>query len=146
MKDAIPFIAASVMYLLSPVLTRRAQASVRNWISSEKAQSNISVGTPPYYLSPEQIEDYIEFSVDAVQIVPAITLTGVGIVLALPESLSSWVVGIIYICVALVLVLADTGMHLTRPQRYLSRKFLGLSYVALGGLCVNLAGIAFTFS
>ncbi|MEU6669190.1 hypothetical protein [Streptomyces sp. NPDC046727] len=146
MKDAIPFIAASVMYLLSPILTRRAQASVRNWISSEKDHSNIPVGTPPYYLSPEQIEDYIEFSVDAVQVVPAITLTGVGIVLILPDGLPSWVVGVIYICVTLALVLADTGMYLTRPQRYLSRKFFGLSYVALGGLLINLAGIAFAFS
>ena len=111
------------------------------WISSEEAKSNVGLGTPPYYLSPAQIEDYVEFAADAVQIVPAVTLTSVGIMLCFPDTMATWLAGAIYVIISIILIVSDSGMYLSRPQAYLARKFLGLSYVALGGLILNIAGI-----
>lgn len=142
--ETFPFLASIMLFLASPLLVMRAKRHVANWLADARPAEGVDMRTVPAYLAPEQIGAYVEYAADVVQIVPAITLTGVGVVVALPGSLSPQAAAAWMLAVVLLVVAADTLTLAMPPQRYLRRKVLGISFVALVGILVNAVALVIT--
>ncbi|GIJ36266.1 MULTISPECIES: hypothetical protein [Micromonospora] len=140
MAEVLPFLAAVVMFLASPVLVKRAKRQVTAWIAEARPYADVPPDQIPDYLAPEQIDAYLEYAADVVQTIPAITLTAVGVVLALPDSLSPPAVAAIVLTVVMVVLLVDSAVLGMAPHTYLRSKLLRLSPIALVGIAVNLVG------
>lgn len=77
----------------------------------------------PGHLAPAQLGAYIEYAADVVQIAPAIVLTTVGIVLALPDNMSPVTASSIMMVMALIA--ADTIVLSMAPHKYVIRNGTG---------------------
>jgi hypothetical protein len=141
MIEALPFIASIVLYLVAPLLVAKAKRQVRAWTAQAQPYSPVRPEDIPDYLAPDQVDAYVEYSADLVQVVPAITLTGVGIVLAMPESISPAFAVCIMLGVVLAIVVAEAWMLGMPPFRFLRYKFLGISPVSGVGIVVNLIAV-----
>lgn len=136
MKELYPFVAASILYLVSPILSAQARAAVSRWVSEARRYSPVADKAVPDYLAPRSIDDYIDFAADLAQVVPAIVLTGIGVTLALPaDDVFLSVTAQLVTVVAIVVV---QGYVMTQsPQAYAARKVYGYSVVILACLGVN---------
>jgi hypothetical protein len=141
MTQAFPFLAAIVLFLVSPVLVAGAKRQVAAWIAESQPDRPPHPTTIPDYLAPEQIDVYVEYAADIAQIVPAITLTGVGVVLALPASISPVGAAAVMLLMVLLLVLTNHAVLAMSPHRYVRRKVLGISPVNATGIAVNAVAV-----
>jgi hypothetical protein len=133
----LPFLASILIFLANPLLTNRALAQVKSWMAAMRP-AGADTHAIPAYLAEEQILSYVEYATDLVQVIPAVTLTGVAIAVAAPGHFSpvatgAWIVGVV-----LVLIIADAIVLSVPPQRYLRRKFRGVSLVSAIGIALNL--------
>ncbi|MDX3536198.1 hypothetical protein PV721_17830 [Streptomyces sp. MB09-01] len=140
MKEYIPFAASTLMYLLSPLLVRKAQKAVMRAIAES---DNLLEGEheKPAHLQDSSIKKYVAFAVDAAQIVPAILLTGVAVTLAIPNDWPPSLAGVLIIVVSLVVVGADAYVLSLDPHQYAKKKWRGYSVVEISGISLNLIGI-----
>ncbi|MEV6494510.1 hypothetical protein AB0M20_38690 [Actinoplanes sp. NPDC051633] len=141
MSDAFPFLAAILLLLVNPLLTSRARKEVKTWIDRSKPYAQAKDEAIPDYLSEKVVLDYVVYAADAVQIVPAIVLTAVGMVLALP-GISPLVGAGVMLVVVLAIVWLDTRVSMMSPSAYFRQKVAGVSLVAGVGIVVNTAGLA----
>lgn len=141
MSEAFPFLAAILLLLANPLLTSRARRQVRSWMDKSRPYAQAENKAIPDYLSEDVVLDYVEYAADIVQIVPAIVLTAIGMVLALP-GISPLAGAGVMLVVVLVIVWIDTRVSMMSPSAYFRRKVAGVSLVAGVGIVVNTAGLA----
>lgn len=142
MTELFPFIAAISVYLTTPVLNAHARTTVQRWLAEASRGSPVPDSEVPDYLAPKQIFDYIEFAADLAQILPAVVLTSIGVVLALPKDVAPATAASFVLLTMLILLVAEARVLSMSPQRYASLKLYGYSFVALVGIGTNLAALA----
>jgi len=141
-KETVPFAAAIVLYLLTPFLTWRAKNVVMGWIDKGQAHSGTSPGAVPDYAAPKQMQDYIEYMADLLQVYPAVLLTVVGVLVAAQGDLPTPAVAVLLFGVVIVIVMTEYHVQSRSPQRYAARKlFRHYSPVTVVGAAVNLVAL-----
>lgn len=138
-----PFIAAIMFYAIAPLLANHTKVTVRRVIDSGQRHVGGSYEDKiPFNLAAESIEDYVDFAMDAVQVLPAFLLPIVGSVYtfstATPTGLS---VTLLLAAVVIAMGLSAWIMS-TAPANYASRKWHGYSVVTLVGSVFNAVAIA----
>jgi hypothetical protein len=162
----MPFVAAILVYLVSPQLSRL----LRNTVTGKVEQANSryfqtegisSLPTPerggvpsppsaerkeiPSHLAPEYIGDYVEYAGDAAQVLPSTFLVLVGIVAALFAGIPVLVVGILLIVsvpsviyVMLKVLNTDPSKYVRRGGRRVLKRY---TYVTAVGIILNVFAI-----
>ncbi|MET9526237.1 hypothetical protein [Streptomyces coeruleorubidus] len=142
MDKYIAFVAAIVVYLFSPILTWRAQEAILGAIArSRGALKQVPPPDPPGHLTNPFIKNYVAFAIDAAQVVPAIILTGVAVILAVPNDWSPSAAALLLVLVLLVIIAVDAYILSVDPQQYSEKKWAGYSLVSLVGIVINLVGV-----
>lgn len=140
MNDAVPFVAAIVMFLVGPILTRKAKREVVTWMGTSAKFLHVNEKDLPVHLTPGHIERYVEYAADVVQIVPAVTLTIVSALVLNPGNYTpAWAAVLVVVTVVLIALL--DGFVLSSPERYLRTKKWGVSVLSAVGILLNLAGL-----
>jgi hypothetical protein len=67
---AVPFVAAIAVLLICPLLAAKVKATIRGQIADDANNLDVPRKMIPPHLTPECIDDYIEYAADAVQILP----------------------------------------------------------------------------
>lgn len=145
MTSIFPFLAAMAMLSASPLLIKRAKFQVELWMSRDSRDRTPPTNQIPDYLAPPKVLVYVEYAADIGQIVPTIALTGIGVLAALPESTAPTTAAALTLGIVLALVIIDAALLSVSPDRYVARKFVGLSAVPLAGIAVNLLALMGTF-
>ncbi len=141
MKDLSPFIAAMALYVISPLLTRKAWVAVEGWIrKSIPDPSTIPAECMPDALAEANVKLYIEFASDLVQIWPGIILTSVGVAVALRGDFSVWWAVVWLIATVVAVLVIEFYVLSMSPQIYQSRKRPKKHFGKLNG-CYSIAAI-----
>lgn len=142
---AIPSAMAIILLLLSPLLTAKVKIVVERQIVADAAGHSVKDSQVPPHFKTGPIGDYLEFTADAVQIVPATILPLVGAVLALATEAVAWRPTVILFAAAAIMAFALDAWVLTRRAAdYVSRRMLGYSVVTWAALAVNVFALATT--
>jgi hypothetical protein len=138
----LPFAVAVVFYLISPLLSAKVKGVLEGQIARNSAsfQATGQTAVPPP-LTPEMINDYVDYVADAVQIVPTTMLPVVGAIFAISAKLNIDVAIIVLVLAIIVAVTMDALVLSRTAPDYVSRKFLGYSIVCAAGIALNLAGL-----
>jgi hypothetical protein len=100
------------------------------------------VSAVPPDAPPENIEDYVDFAADSVQVWPLALLPVTGAVFAIAGRIASQAALTILVGTVIITVVLDVWMLTRAPQEYASRKFLGLTIAPWVGIAGNAASIA----
>ena len=141
MDKYIPFAAATVIYIFSPLLTLRAQVAVIGSIARSRGALKDPPGDIPAHVSDAFIEKYIAFAIDAAQVIPAMILTGVATILAIPQDWPPAVAASIFAVTVPVIIGVDAYILGKDPQQYVKKRWKGYSLVSIMGVAVNLIGV-----
>jgi hypothetical protein len=136
-----PFLAAIAIYLATPILNAHAKATIARWLAEASRDATVPESRAPDYLAPKQIYDYIDFAADHAQVLPAVVLTSIGVVLALPEDLTPTTAASFTLATVLILLVTEVRVLSVSPQQYAAMKRFGYSFVALVGIGINAAGV-----
>jgi len=124
---AAPFLAATLFTALAPELSKLVKSRVRLVLGSTTPAPTKQSGVPPL-LSPEYIEDYIDYSIDAAQAVSALALPVVGVVFAVHQGLALPVVITLIVVGVPALLFALIRLLLVGPNEYAAKKFFFRRY------------------
>lgn len=140
---AAPYAAAIMLYLIAPLLSGLVLSAVSAVIAQGRNRlTDVQDQQIPYYLMPNVVGDYVEYAMDAIQVIPALLLPIVGTVYGFasgvpaPVSLSFLIVA----CIAAIAVMA--WMLSASPSDYVSRKWRSYSMITFGGILLNITGLA----
>lgn len=140
MKEILPFLAAAAIYLASPLLARRIVSSVARWIEEGRQYARVPESEIPDYLAVKQVYDYIAFAADLSQVFPAVLLTSVGIILAIPDDFSPTGTAVLVLLTAMAAIVTEAYVSGMSPQRYASRKYFShFSLVSVVGIFINVS-------
>jgi hypothetical protein len=135
---AAPFVATSLFYALTPEMTRLVRERVvgRLPTASKLAPSS---AIPPH-LSPEYIGDYLEYSIDAAQVLPTFALPIMSTVLAVTQGLTVLGTALLLVLGVPWLVWIGLRVLLADPVSYVAKKYLRRRYTFLpiAGIALNL--------
>jgi len=127
---AAPFIATSLFYSAAPELTRILKEKIRALLQSSDAMTRREESTAPSEedvappaLNPRYIEDYLEYTVDAAQVLPTLALPILAMFFALSQGLGSLELSIMLAIGVPVLVLLYVRILLADPVNYAGRKY-----------------------
>lgn len=144
---ACPFIAGILFVLVSPLLVTRVKRSVQAQIRQDREHLGISFDTDvPPPLAPKVINDYIEYAVDGVQIIPITLLPVIGAVFTVSTNGATMPTLILLCSMVLIAVVLDLVVTNSSTADYASRKFYGYSIAALVALCSNVIGMIVSIS
>ena len=151
----MPFVAAILVYLLSPQLSRLLRNTVTGKV--EQANSRYSQNVEqantgrsptesiPSHLTPEYIGDYVEYAGDAAQVLPSTFLVLVGVVAALFAGIPVLIVGILLIASVPLVMYVMLKVLNTDPSKYVRRGgrrvLKQYTYVTAVGLILNVFAI-----
>ncbi|GAA4859138.1 hypothetical protein GCM10023235_41150 [Kitasatospora terrestris] len=144
MDRYLPFVAAIIASLMSPILVERAADRVIASIS----RSNASLKSPPLispHYSDDFIRSYLRFAADVAQIIPIMFLAGVGVVLSLPDGWSTSAAAPVLILTSLG-IFAEAKTLKKGPMQYGGEASGGYSFVSKFGVCVNLGAMIFVWT
>lgn len=145
MSDAIPFVAAILMCLAGPLLTRRVIRTVVSWVEQSQRAAGIADATIPVHLQIGFLKRYLEYAAELVQIVPTVLLTTVSAVVLLPTDYSPGWTATILLLAVLVIVVIDAVVSGMPPERFLRMKVRGVEISLISGVAIalNLGGLVF---
>lgn len=131
-----PFLAAFVLYALSPELNKVARWRIEGTVSGAKMATG-SISVPPH-LSAGYIGDYVEYGIDAAQIVPMLLLPLVGVLVSWHLGLAPGIAWTVFAC-SLVIAVTVTIIFLRRdPVAYVSKKlFARYTLLSATGVGIN---------
>lgn len=137
-----PFLAAIAFVALSPQLVARVKRAIRTQISEDRARLGIQPDTYVQpQLSPKEIDEYLDYTADAIQILPVSLLPVLGAVFAISKDSTS-VPNLLYLGVAVIVAIVLDVLVLNRSTSdYVSRKRWGYSIVAWVAFLSNIAGL-----
>lgn len=140
---AAPYTAAIILYLITPLLTRLILSTISAVIAQGRNRvTGIREKQIPYYLMPDVISDYVEYAMDAVQVLPALLLPIVGAVYGFAGGVPS-PVSLSFLIIACLAAIAMMSWILNeQPSDYVSRKWHSYSIITAGGILLNTVGIA----
>jgi hypothetical protein len=143
----IPYVAGILLYLIAPLLSRLVLNIVSGVIArGQKDVPGIREENIPYYLSPKQIGQYLEYAMDVIQVIPALFLPIVGAVYGFSGGIPA-PISLTFLTAACVAAFAAMAWILGEaPSDYASRKWHRYSVVAIGGIALNLIGMALSLS
>ncbi|MGA5085447.1 hypothetical protein [Streptomyces pseudogriseolus] len=136
MDDYIPFGAAIVLLAFSPLLERRAKKAIMESIR-QSDQQTAAGAVVPVHRTDSFIEGYVSFAIDAVQIVPAILLTAIGLTLAVPHDWAPAIGAVALLATVPVIVGVEAYVLGLDPQLYNSKRLAGYSLFAVISAAVN---------
>jgi hypothetical protein len=146
---AVPFLAAIALFLISPLLMEKVKFAVLTQIAEEAWRLNV----PECKISPPLISigAYIEYAIDAVQIIPLTLLPVTGTVFAIAADVPG-PVALGYLSVAILAAVAVEAWVLSQPagiyvskrlSKFLPKRLLkDYSVVTATGIASNLLGLA----
>jgi hypothetical protein len=139
----VPFLAAIALFLISPLLTAKVKVAVLNQIADEAWHLNVPEDKTPPQLTRKDVEDYIEYAMDAVQIVPLTLLPVTGGVFAIAAHVPS-PIALGYLSIAIFAAVAVEAWVLSQPAGiYVSHRLIKYySVVTATGIASNLLGLA----
>jgi hypothetical protein len=139
---AAPYGVAILLYLMAPLLTNGVIRTIVAVIDKGRADlPGVDSKQIPYYLSQDLIEDYVEYTADAAQVMPVILLPIVGAIYSF-SSVPTPVSVTFLIVVALVAVGMLLWILARYPSDYVSRKWHGYSILTMVGIVLNLIGMS----
>lgn len=140
---AVPFLAAIAFFLISPLLTAKIKTAVSGQIAEEANGLNIPEDGVPPHLNRESVDAYIEYAMDAVQIIPLTLLPVTGGVFAIAAHVPS-PIALGYLSIAILAAVVVEAWVLSQPAgKYVSRRFIRYySVVTATGIASNLLGLA----
>lgn len=136
-----PFAAAILLWAVAPLIT----TLTKNVVSGQIAREMYKHDELPWLPLPtpfKQIDDYIEFAADAVQVIPAVSLPVVGALVAAASNVSTITALLVAFMLIAVLITAICWVFSTSASDYASRGFGGYSVVTIVGIASNGAAIA----
>ncbi|MFD7403019.1 hypothetical protein ACFV7R_10165 [Streptomyces sp. NPDC059866] len=143
MDDYIPFGAAIIMYLFNPLIEKKAQAAVFKSISeSDQRMPDAASVVIPAHRSDPSIKSYLSFVIDAAQIVPAVILTAVGVILAIPSDWSPALAAVLVLGICLLVLAVDAYVLSLDPHVYDGKRVRGYTFTAIAGIGLNAICIA----
>lgn len=141
-----PTVAAVLLLLLSPLLNSKVKRIVIGQIAEAETSFGVSSATPiPPHLSRGPLTDFVDYTADAAQVVPATFLPIVGAIFALSSDIErgAAVAALVVACLA---ALALDAYVLTQSAAvYVSRKRMGYSIVTACAIGANLLNLAIVF-
>lgn len=138
----VPFAAAIVFLLLSPLLAEKIKTTINRQIAEEAASLHIPQGKVPPHLGPGDIDAYLEYAEDAVQIFPLTLLPVTGAVFAIAVDVPS-VIALGYLGLAVVAAVATDAWVLSKPAgKYVTRGIRIYSVSTVIGIASNVLGLA----
>ncbi|MBV9012890.1 MAG: hypothetical protein JO272_12720 [Pseudonocardiales bacterium] len=140
---AVPFLAAIALFLISPLLTAKVKVAVLTQIAEEAWHLNVPEDKTPPQLTRESVDAYIEYAMDAVQIVPLTLLPVTGGVFAIAAHVPG-PIALGYLSIAILAAVAVEAWVLSQPAgKYVSHRFVRYySVVTATGIASNLLGLA----
>ena len=138
----LPFALAILFLVLSPLFGARAKRYVIGQISKDALQATTDPDDYAAEVAPGNIEDYVDFAADSVQVWPLALLPVTGAVFAVAGRIASQAALTILVGTVIITVVLDAWMLTRAPQEYASRKFLGLTIAPWVGIVGNAASIA----
>lgn len=141
MTTLFPFLAAIAIYLATPILNAHAKATIARWLAEASRDATTPESSAPDYLSPKHIYDYIDFAADHAQVLPAVVLTSIGVVLALPEDVAPTTAATFVLGTVLIVLVTQVRVLSASPQQYAAMKRFGYSFVALVGIAINTVAV-----
>lgn len=139
---ALPFGAALVFLLISPLLVAKVKRILSGQIALDSARLGVTPNTPvPAHLKPESIEDYVEYVSDAVQILPLTLLPVSGTLLAIASRIPTLASVAILALATIGAIAAEAWILSKTTPDYVSKKKFGYSVATVIGGFVNLAGL-----
>ena len=159
-----PFLAASVLYAVSPEFTKVARWRIASTVSAVKAPADATavkapadataVKAPadatavPPLLSPGYIGDYVEYGIDVAQLVPMLLLPLVGVLVSWHLGLNPGIAWVVFAGTFIILIIVTIRFLNKDPINYVSKKLFGrYTLLSRTGLVVNLvaAGLVGAF-
>jgi hypothetical protein len=138
----LPFALAILFLALSPLFGARAKRYVMGQINRDAQLAGRNPGDNPAEVALGNIEDYVDFAADSVQVWPLALLPITGAVFAITGRIASQVALTILVGTVIITVVLDVWMLTRAPQEYASRKFKGLTIAPWVGIVGNAASIA----
>jgi len=138
-----PFLAASVLYAISPEFTKVARWRIGSTVSPAKTAACV-----PPLLSPGYIGDYVEYGIDVAQIAPMLLLPLVGVLVSWHLGLNPGIAWVVFAGTFIILIIVTILFLRKDPIGYVSRKLFGrYTLLSATGLIVNLiaAGLVGAF-
>ena len=126
-----------VFIALSPLFTARAKGHIAGQIRKDALIAGRDPRDFPPEVAVENVEDYIEFAADSVQVWPLALLPIAGAVFAITGKIASNVALSILVAIVIITLALDTWMLTRAPQEYTSRKLAGLSIASVIGIVGN---------
>jgi hypothetical protein len=142
-----PYAAAIILYLIAPLLSRLVLFAISAVIAEGRNRvGDVQDQEIPYYLMPNVISDYVEYAMDAIQVIPALLLPVVGAVYGFAGGVPS-PVSLSFLIVACVTAIALMAWILNKPPSdYVSRKWHAYSIITVGGILLNVVGIVLSLT
>lgn len=142
LSAALPFAAALVFLLISPLLVAKVKRILSGQIALDSARFGVTPDTQvPAHLKPECIDDYVEYVSDAVQILPLTLLPVSGTLLAIASRIPTLASVAILAMVTIGAIAAEAWILASTTPDYLSKKKFGYSVATAIGGFVNLVGL-----
>jgi len=136
---AFPFVSAIAFLLVSPWLVAQVKTVVSGQIAEDALR--LSVSEDMVHLTHEEIDGYIEYAADAVQIFPLALLPVTGAVFAISSHVPNEI-ALGYLGVAVLVAIVAYAWVLSQPAgRYIGRSRFGYSVVTAIGIASNILGL-----
>jgi len=136
---AAPFAAAVALYAISPEITKVIRGHVEATVAAAGRFTNTNSDGGPPHLSKEYIGDYLEYAIDAGQVLPTFALPLTGVVLALAAGLNPLAIGLLILVAIPGLVWIALRVFAAEPVTYVAKKNAWGRYTLLptAGMIVN---------
>ncbi len=134
-----PFIAAFALYAISPEVTATVRARIQSTLEHARRHTTTDPSRRPPHLSDEYVGDYIEYAIDAAQVIPTIALAVIGGMLVLQTDMGPLGVALVFIVVIPGLVGTALKVLLADPIRYVATKYVygRYSLLPVAGMVLN---------
>ena len=121
-----PFIAAILLLLIAPLITKAAQHVLECHIDKDAKSSGVqSDATYPPSLHPSQVPHYMEYVSDFVQIIPGALLPIIGALLAVSTDVNTTTAIIITVVAVIAMVSLLLWVIITPPLVYAKKRRFG---------------------
>lgn len=139
----VPFLAAIVLLLISPLLTAQVKTVVLGQIDKSAREHGVTEDMIPPSRGRDSLDAYIEYAIDAVQIIPLSLLPVTGAVFAIAAHVPS-AIALGYLSIAiLVAVVVDAWVLSRLAGKYVAKRLVKYySIVTATGIASNLLGLA----
>jgi hypothetical protein len=148
LSAAVPFLAAIVLLLISPLLTAKVKTAVLDQIDKSAYEHDVTEDMIPPSRGRDSLDAYVEYAIEAVQIIPLALLPVAGAVFFIAADVRSEIalgyLALGYLVFAIVAAVAVESWVLSQPAgKYVScRPIKNYSVVAFTGIVSNLLGLA----